>query len=109
MRFYTTTAPIVLRHRPACPPHVWLHAHPGRRDGGAAEHDSQARHVAQDHGALSDLIVMAVACILYLVLGSRLWVPARVAPSCSATALSLQAMHGGKAKNDTLDAQPMAV
>ena len=57
------TAPILLRHRPACPHHVRLHPEPGRR-GRAAPQDAQpAPRLPQGHRPLSGGLVVAVECL----------------------------------------------
>src|SRR5436190_399861 len=47
------TAPILLRHRSACPDHVPLYPEPGRGDYVAPQYEGPSRDVAQGHCAVS--------------------------------------------------------
>src|SRR5215472_16451548 len=63
--------PILLRHRPACPHHVPLYPESGRRGYAAPEYESQSRHLAQVHCALSGRYGHRCRMYLYVVLARR--------------------------------------
>jgi hypothetical protein len=54
-----------------------------------------------------DSLVVAVACLFTWSWLADLWADAGI-PFVLGQALSMQAMHGGQAKNDKIDAQKMA-
>ena len=100
--------PILLRHRSACPHHVRLYPPPGRRGWLHRNMKTSPDALLKAIAPSRDDMVIAVECIF-----TWYWLADLCArkgmPFVLGHALYMKAIHGGKAKNDKIDAQKIAV